>query len=69
MITNLSYDCDVLIIGAGPAGCTAATILAEEKGRKVIVFGERALSSLPRRRIFNSSLLGYPQSSWDDRSS
>ena len=37
MITNLSYDCDVLIIGAGPAGCTAATILAEEKGRKVIV--------------------------------
>ena len=37
MITNLSYDCDVIIIGAGPAGCTAATILAEEKGRKVIV--------------------------------
>ena len=37
MITNLSYDCDVIIIGAGPAGCTAATVLAEEKGRKVIV--------------------------------
>ncbi|MFT6863369.1 MAG: flavin-dependent dehydrogenase [Akkermansiaceae bacterium] len=37
MISNLSYDCDVLIIGAGPAGTTAATILAEEKGRKVIV--------------------------------
>ena len=37
MISNPSYDCDVLIIGAGPAGTTAATILAEEKGRKVIV--------------------------------
>ncbi len=37
MISNLSYDCDVIIIGAGPAGTTAATILAEEKGRKVIV--------------------------------
>ena len=37
MISNLSYDCDVLIIGAGPAGTTAATILAGEKGRKVIV--------------------------------
>jgi len=30
------FDCDVLIIGAGPAGSTAATLLAE-KGRKVIV--------------------------------
>ncbi|MDE0859732.1 MAG: NAD(P)/FAD-dependent oxidoreductase [Akkermansiaceae bacterium] len=37
MISNLSYDCDVIIVGAGPAGCTAATILAEEKGKKVIV--------------------------------
>lgn len=37
MISKTSYDCDVLIIGAGPAGTTAATILAEEKGRKVIV--------------------------------
>ncbi len=37
MISNLSYDCDVIIIGAGPAGTTAATILAEEKGRRVIV--------------------------------
>ena len=37
MISNLSYDCDVIIIGAGPAGTAAATILAEEKGRKVIV--------------------------------
>lgn len=37
MISNLSKDCDVLIIGAGPAGTAAATILAGEKGRKVIV--------------------------------
>ena len=37
MISHLSYDCDVIIIGAGPAGCTAATILAEEKGKKVVV--------------------------------
>lgn len=37
MIPNSSHDCDVLIIGAGPAGTTAATILAEEKGKKVIV--------------------------------
>ena len=37
MISNISYDCDVLIIGAGPAGTTAATILAGEKGKKVIV--------------------------------
>jgi flavin-dependent dehydrogenase len=32
-----TFDYDVIIIGAGPAGTTAATILAEEKGRKVIV--------------------------------
>lgn len=37
MTSNSSYDCDVLIIGAGPAGATAATILAEEQGRKVVV--------------------------------
>jgi flavin-dependent dehydrogenase len=37
MTSNSSFDCDVLIIGAGPAGATAATILAEEQGRKVIV--------------------------------
>ena len=37
MISNIDYDCDVLIIGAGPAGSTAATILAGEKGKKVIV--------------------------------
>jgi flavin-dependent dehydrogenase len=37
MISNISYDCDAIIIGAGPAGTTAATILAGEKGRKVIV--------------------------------
>ncbi len=37
MISNLAYDCDVIIIGAGPAGATAATILAEEYGKKVIV--------------------------------
>ena len=37
MSYDSSYDCDVIIIGAGPAGATAATILAEEKGRKVIV--------------------------------
>ncbi len=37
MISNISYDYDVIIIGAGPAGSTAATILAEEKGKRVIV--------------------------------
>ncbi|MGD1978212.1 MAG: NAD(P)/FAD-dependent oxidoreductase [Akkermansiaceae bacterium] len=37
MKSNLSYDCDVLIIGAGPAGTAAATIIAGEQGRKVIV--------------------------------
>lgn len=37
MISHFSNDCDVLIIGAGPAGTAAATILAGEKGRSVIV--------------------------------
>lgn len=37
MTSYPSHDCDVLIIGAGPAGTTAATLLAEEQGRKVIV--------------------------------
>ena len=37
MISKIKNDCDVLIIGAGPAGSTAATILAGEKGKKVIV--------------------------------
>lgn len=37
MISKIENDCDVLIIGAGPAGSTAATILSGEKGKKVIV--------------------------------
>ncbi|MBQ99561.1 MAG: alkylhalidase [Verrucomicrobiales bacterium] len=37
MISKIKNDCDVLIIGAGPAGSTAATILSGEKGKKVIV--------------------------------
>ena len=36
MINKNTTDCDVIIIGAGPSGSTAAALLAE-KGRKVIV--------------------------------
>lgn len=37
MSLDSTIDYDVIIIGAGPAGTTAATILAEEKGRRVVV--------------------------------
>lgn len=36
-VSESKTDCDVLVIGAGPAGTTAAAILAGEKGKKVIV--------------------------------
>ncbi|HRQ91236.1 MAG TPA: FAD-dependent oxidoreductase, partial [Bacteroidia bacterium] len=48
MDPTLSYD--VLIIGAGPAGCSAAAVLAE-KGRRVLVL-ER--DKFPRYKIGES---------------
>lgn len=48
------YDCEVLIIGAGPAGCSAAAVLAEH-GRRVIVLERRRM---PRYRI-GESLIPY----------
>ncbi len=37
MVRDLRNDVDVLVIGAGPAGATAATVLAGEKGKRVLV--------------------------------
>lgn len=45
-------NCDIIIIGGGPAGCSAATILAE-KGRRVLVL-ER--ETFPRYHIGESML-------------
>jgi flavin-dependent dehydrogenase len=47
-----SHDCDVLIIGAGPAGASAAAVLAE-KGHRVLVL-ER--ETFPRYHIGESLL-------------
>jgi flavin-dependent dehydrogenase len=52
MTPNPSPAYDVLIIGAGPAGCAAATVLAE-KGRRVLVL-ER--EKFPRYHIGESLL-------------
>ena len=45
-----SVECDVVVIGAGPAGATAAAVLAE-KGRRVIVLEK---SRFPRYHIGES---------------
>lgn len=47
---NERHQCDVIIIGAGPAGCSAAAILAEA-GRQVIIL-EREV--FPRYRVGES---------------
>ena len=54
MINNLTDDCDVLIIGAGPSGSTAATLLAE-KGRRVLVLEKE---KFPRYHV-GESLMPY----------
>ena len=48
--TGSAYDCDVLILGAGPAGCTAAAVLAEKGRRVLIVERER----FPRYKVGES---------------
>jgi flavin-dependent dehydrogenase len=51
------YDC--VIIGAGPAGCAAATILAKEHGRRVAVLEKHRF---PRYRVGESMIpfCNYP---------
>jgi glycine/D-amino acid oxidase-like deaminating enzyme len=44
--------CDVLIIGGGPAGSTAATLLAERVGRVILL--EKDRHPLPSRRTVAS---------------
>src|SRR3954470_23739613 len=46
-------DCDVLIIGAGPAGSAAACVLARD-GHRVIVADQRAF---PREKVCGDGLI------------
>lgn len=48
MAKNRSWSCDVLVIGAGPAGSTAARFAAQ-KGVKVILLERREIVGLPVR--------------------
>ena len=57
MTESLSYD--VLIIGAGPAGCSAAAVLAE-KGHRVLIL-ER--EKFPRYRVGLGAVL-FVVSDW-----
>ena len=50
MSTNEKSACDAIIIGAGPAGSTAAALLAE-KGRRVLVIEKE---KFPRYHIGES---------------
>ena len=51
--TSGSIDCDVLIAGAGPAGCGAARSLAQ-RGLRVILVDQR---SFPRDKVCGDGLI------------
>jgi geranylgeranyl reductase family protein len=51
--TSGSLDCDVLIAGAGPAGCSAARSLAQ-RGLRVILVDQRAF---PRDKVCGDGLI------------
>lgn len=44
----MSYDCDVLIVGGGPAGVTLAVLLAKRGVSVIVVEKEAAIYPLPR---------------------
>ncbi len=48
MAKNHPWSCDVLVVGAGPAGSTAARFAAQ-KGVKVILLERREIIGLPVR--------------------
>ena len=55
-----SENVPVVVIGGGPAGATAATLIAQQ-GYRVAALRARAVSPLPHRRIADSrDLLGAP---------
>ena len=49
-VLSMSANPQVVVIGGGPAGSTASTLIAQ-KGRRVRIVRARALPALPHRRI------------------